>query len=124
MRWEAGPGGKALAAVTAQMGYAMQDAGIKMYPPMKAACVTIDADVRKAQAGPPIPDAAMQQLYSSVLAGVYSAASNCQRAISVRQDSDESVQIHLNKALLAMTRAQFAAESARLYNATARIRMP
>jgi hypothetical protein len=123
-RWEAGPGGKALAAVTAQMGYAMQDAGTKLYLPMKVACISLASDIRTAQAGPPIPDAAMQRLYGTVLAGLSRTASNCQRAISSRPDGDETVRIHLNNALLTRTRLEFAAESARLYTATARIRMP
>src|SRR5690242_3598871 len=48
-RWEAGPGGQSLEQVTAQMGYALQDAGIELYPSMKQACTSLAADIQAAR---------------------------------------------------------------------------
>ena len=123
LRWEAGPGGKALAAVTAQMGYAMQAAGTKLYPTMKVACTQLVSDIKTALAGPAIPDAAMQRVYGRALAGLSRAAASCQRAISVTGDAEDTA-IHVRNTLLNLSRAEFAAGSKMLYNATADIRMP
>src|SRR5215471_2453819 len=81
-RWWEGPGGSALALVEKQLGIAMQAAGIKNYPVMKLTCVSLLSEIRTAQAAPPIPDRAMQRLYAGALAGLSSAAADCQKAIS------------------------------------------
>ena len=123
LRWEAGPGGKALAAVTAQMGDAMQAAGTKLYPAMKLTCTQLVSDLKTARAGPAIPDAAMQRSYGRALAGLSRAAANCQQAISVTGDGEDTA-IHVHNTLLNLSRAEFAAGSKMLYNATADIHMP
>jgi len=123
LRWEAGPGGKALAAVTAQMGYAMQAAGTKLYPAMRLSCAQLAAEIQAARATPPIPDAAMQLTYGRALAGLSRAVAECQRALTVTgkgEDTDTDV----DNTLLSLTRAEFAAGSKLLYRATADIRMP
>jgi hypothetical protein len=121
-RWEAGPGGTALAAVTAQMGYALQAAGAKLYPVMEQACARLASGIQTAQAGPPIPDAAMQRMYGRALARLSHGAANCRNAISIRQAGDETSEIHVHEALLARSRMELAAGSKTLYNATAEIR--
>jgi hypothetical protein len=121
-RWEAGPGGKALGQVTAQMGYALQTAGAGLYPSMKQACANLASDIQAAQAGPPIPDAAMQRLYGQALARLSLGAANCRSAISVSID-DESTDIHVNKALLQQSRTEMGAGSRALYKATAEVRV-
>lgn len=119
LRWEAGAGGKALAAVQEQMGYAMQAVGLKLYAPARAACMSLASDVSTARAGPPIPDNAMQRLYAKALAGISRATADCRAAIWIR--GDESVQAHVNEALLNQSRAEFAAMSKTLYQATGEI---
>lgn len=119
-RWRAGPGGAALATVETQMGNAMQAAGLKMYVPMRMACGSLASGIAAAQAGPPIPYEAMQQLYARVLAGVSRAAADCQAAISTHGDG-EDVNAHLNRGLLYQSREEFAAISGKLYRATAEI---
>jgi len=121
-RWEAGPGGKALAAVTAQMGYALQAAGTGVYPSMKQACTSLASAVRTAQAGPPIPDAVMQRTYGVALAKLSQGAGNCQSAISVSVD-DESTNVHVHKALVEQSRMELATGSKTLYKATAEVRV-
>jgi hypothetical protein len=120
LRWDAGPGGQALAAVGEQMGTAMQSAGLKQYAPMKLACTQLASDISTAQAGPPIPDAAMQRLYAKTLAGLSHAAADCRTSISIHADGEDT-QIHVNKRLLSRSRVEFAAASAKLYRATGEI---
>lgn len=121
-RWNTGPGGVALRAVTAQLGNAMQAAGVKLYPEARKACATLGSSVRTALAAPPIPYAAMQQLYGQVLAGLSGAATECLNAISMHPTGDEDMTIDLNKVVLNRSLAEFAAESNALYEATAEIR--
>jgi len=121
-RWDTGPGGAALRAVTAQLGNTMQAAGVKLYPEVKQACVALALSVQTALAAPPIPYAAMQQAYGEVLAGLSGAATECRNAISLRPEGDEDLAVNLNKVLLNHSRAVFAAESEALYEATAEIR--
>jgi hypothetical protein len=123
LRWEAGPGGKALATVTAQMGYAMQDAGTKIYPAMRLACTLLRSDIKTARAAPAIPDPAMQQMYRRALAGISLAVASCRHAIWVTGDGEDTA-FHLRNTLWNLSRTQFAAGSKVLYNATADIRVP
>jgi hypothetical protein len=120
LRWRAGPGGKALTAVEQQMGTAMQAAGIKSYAPMKTACASLASEIGTAQAAPAIPYGAMQSLYAKALAGLSNAAADCRSAIS-EHPGDETVDIHVNQALLSQSRLEFAAMSKKLYRATAQI---
>ncbi len=75
-RWKAGPGGAALSAVTQQLGAAAQSAGLRLYPQMKLACVSLDASIQAARAAPPIPDVLMQNLYGKALAELSGAAAD------------------------------------------------
>ena len=120
-RWKTGPGGKAMATVTAQMGYALQGYAVKVYAPMKLACVNLSADIRVARAAPPIPDIAMQRMYSKALTRLSGAAASCRHAISI-ESGEETVDAHLNAALLKRSLAGLAAGSKVLYSATAEIR--
>ncbi|HEY1343744.1 MAG TPA: hypothetical protein VGF54_02005 [Streptosporangiaceae bacterium] len=120
LHWKAGPGGTTLNAVEQHMGSAMQAAGVKLYASMKLACASLASDVGTAQAGPPIPYAAMQRLYATALTGLSGAAANCRSAIS-EHPSDETTAVHVNQALLDQARLEFAAMSKKLYRATAQI---
>jgi len=120
LRWEAGPGGKTLAAIREQMGTAMQSAGLKMYAAMRLACVQLASDISTAQAGPPIPDIAMQRLYAKTLAGLSRAAADCRTAISIHENGEDT-RAHVNGPLLNRSRVEFAAASTKLYRATGEI---
>jgi hypothetical protein len=121
LHWKAGPGGKALATVEGQMGSAMQAAGLKLYNPMKTTCAELASDIGTAQAGPPIPYPAMQQLYTKALGRLSTAAADCRSAISVSPQGDENTSIHVDNALLSQSRLEFAAASKVLYRAIAQI---
>lgn len=120
-RWEAGPGGKTLAAVTAQMGYALQAGGARLYFQMKHACASLASDIQTAQAGPAIPDAAMQRMYGKALAKLSQAAATCRSAISLAA-GDESLETHVHAALLKRSQTELAAGSKFLYQGTAEVR--
>jgi hypothetical protein len=120
-RWAKGPGGAALAAVTAQLGDSMQAANLKLYVQMRQSCVTLAANVAAARAAPAIPAAAMQRLYARTLTGIGRTAADCRGSITVKP-GDETTETHLNHPLLRRARAEFAVVSARLYRATAEIR--
>jgi hypothetical protein len=120
-RWKVGPGGAALSAVTQQMDAAAQSAGLRVYVQMKLACIGLDASIRRAQAAPPIPDAAMQHLYGRALARLYRAAGYCQQAISEKQEDVEDMAIHVDETLLNRSRSEFAVAFEKLYDATAAI---
>lgn len=119
--WKAGPRGAALSAVTQQMGTAEQSAGLRTYPQMRLACISLDASIRHARAAPPIPDVGMQRLYGKALAELSRAAVDCQDAISEKLEVVEDIAIRVNKTLLNRTRSEFAAGFEKLYQATAAI---
>jgi hypothetical protein len=121
VHWRTGPGEAALSAVTQQMGYAMQAGGVNLYFSMREACVRLASDIQTAQAGPPIPDAAMQRLYAKALTGLSRAAADCRHAITTDPSGDETLDIHLNKAQMSRAQAGFTTASKRIYNATAAI---
>ena len=117
-RWAAGAGGTALANVETEMGTALQSASLKMYLPMRQACLTLASDISTARTGPPVPDGAIQQLYLRALAGLSRAAAHCQAAIRV-EAGDETLDAHVNQPLLTRTRLEMAAMSEKLYRSTA-----
>jgi hypothetical protein len=99
----------------------MQAAAVKLYPSMRLSCAKLASDIRTAQAAPPIPDAAMQRLYTKALAGLSSAAADCRHAISADPSGDETLDVHLNKTQMSRAQAGFTTASKRIYNATAAI---
>jgi hypothetical protein len=103
------------------MGTAMQDAGLKSYAAMRAACVSLASDVSSARNAPPIPDEATQQLYARALTGLADAAAECRAAISLGANGGESVEIHVNRVRLNLARVKFAAISKKLYLVTRQI---
>jgi hypothetical protein len=109
-----------LTTVESQMGSAMQAAGLKLYSPMRLACVNLASGIRAAQTGPPIPYDIMQRLYARTLAGLSRAAADCHTAISIGGDG-EDLAAHVNGLTLNQARAEFAAMSKKLYTATAEI---
>ena len=122
VHWAAGRGGVAWSAVTTQLGDVTQTAGARLYSQLRLECASLASSAQAALEAPPIPDEAMQRMYTKVLAALSATATGCRNAISVRPEGDEGQQIYLNKALLNRSLAQFATESRELYTATAEIR--
>jgi hypothetical protein len=119
--WQAGPGGKDLTAVSAQMGTALQAAGIKQYTTMRYACTQLASSVAAAEAGPAIPDAAMQQLYAKALAELAKGAEDCRTAISVKPSGDETVQTLVDTTMLHQATSELSAAATDIFRSTAEI---
>jgi hypothetical protein len=122
LHWASGPGGAAWSAVTAELGGVTQSAGARLYAELRLECANLGSSVRTAQGAPPIPDHAMQRGYAKALAALSVTVADCRSAVSVRPEGDEGQQIHLDRALMKRTAAQFVAESKDLYTTTAEIR--
>jgi hypothetical protein len=119
--WQFGRGGTRLAAVSSLFGTALQNKALKQYPLMKQTCIQLARSVPTAQAGPPIPVAAMQTLYVQALTELAKGAADCQAAITVTPNGDESLQIHINAALLNQSVSELAAGSRDIFRSTAEI---
>jgi hypothetical protein len=122
--WSDGRGGAALQSVSSGAGDVAQASGLKQYVEMKAACSQLAASVSAAQAAPPIPDAAMQEVYQEALGQLGSAASACQAAISEQPDGDEYVATTENKSALKAAEAALGTAARELFVATGGIGSP
>lgn len=119
--WQAGLGGKDLAVVSRDFGDALQAAGIRQYTLMKNACIQLAGSVTTAQAGPQIPDAAMQNLYAKALADLAKGAADCRMAITSKPSGDETVETHVNGTLLRMSLSELGAGARNVFRSTAEI---
>jgi hypothetical protein len=117
--WNNGRGGKALVAVSSELGTAMQSGGVMMFSTMRTACDQLFVAVRAARAGPPIPNGALQKTYSAALTQLARAAAGCHAAISKRPAGDEIVDIRVNQGLLHSAQAGLSAGIKDLYRITA-----
>jgi hypothetical protein len=120
--WDAGRGGAELTVVSTQLGAVTQTGAVREYVQMKAACSTLAAGVKAAQADPPIPDAAMQALYAKALASLATGSAECLSGISEEPDGDELVLTHENQAMLNQSASALTVGATELYRATAEIK--
>jgi hypothetical protein len=119
--WQAGVGGKDLAAVSGWFGDALQARGIRQYAVMRSACAQLAGSAATAEAGPKIPDPAMQTLYARALAELAKGAADCGTAIILKPSGDETVDIRVNTALLKVSVSELAAGARDIFRATAEI---
>ena len=119
--WQSSRGGKDLAAVSTQFGDTLQMAGIRQYSEMEHTCIRLAGSVATAEAGPQIPDAAMQTLYATALAELAKGAGDCRAAISSKPNGDESVDTHVDATLLHLSISELAAGARDIFRATAEI---
>ena len=119
--WQSGRGGKDLAAVSAQFGDALQMAGIRQYSEMERTCIRLAGSVATAEAGPQIPDAAMQTLYAKALAELAKGAADCRAAITSKPNGAESVETHVDATLLHLSISELAAGARDIFRSTAEI---
>jgi hypothetical protein len=118
--WQAGPGGKDLAAVTRLFGDALQAGGVRQYVQMRSACVQLTDSVSTAEAGPQIPVAAMQMLYGKALAELAKGASDCQAAITVNSGNEE-LGTKVNATMRQQAASELAAGAEDIFRSTAEI---
>ena len=118
--WQSGPGGTRLAAVTRLFGDALQAGGIRQYVEMRYLCTQLGHSASTAEAGPPIPVAAMQTVYGQALAELAKVAGDCQAAISVRSDGEDQ-QAVVNATLFGQSKSELAAGARDIFRSTAEI---
>jgi hypothetical protein len=88
---------------------------------MKNACGQLVGGVAAAQAGPPIPVHAMQNLYAKALVDLAKGATDCRAAISITPDGDETVKTDVNATILHQSTSELAAGTDGIFRATAEI---
>jgi hypothetical protein len=121
LNWQAGAGGEDLAAVSHWFGDALQAGGIRQYSAMRYACAELGASVATAEAGPKIPDLAMQTLYARALAELARGAANCRMAIILKPSGDETLDTRVNTTLLKLSVSELATGAKDIFRATAEI---
>jgi hypothetical protein len=121
INWQSGSGGQHLTAVSSGLGDALQAAGVRQYAPMKRACAQLAGSVATAEAGPQIPDAAMQMLYARALAELAKGAADCQMAIPSTSSGGESVAAHVDPTLLHQSVSELSAGATDVFRSTAEI---
>jgi len=119
--WQSGSGGRELTAVSARLGAALQAGGIKQYTSMRSACTQLAGSVTAAEAGPRIPDTAMQNLYTKALSDLAKGAADCRTAISVKATGDETTQANVDTATLHQASAELSAGATDIFRSTAEI---
>jgi hypothetical protein len=120
-KWDAGPGGAALAQVSADLGGALQASGVKQFGPMKQACASLAAAVARAQTGRPIPNANIQKSYGQALTQLARAAAKCGAGISLYPTEDQGLQARENPTILHRAESELTAGAEDLDQATADI---
>jgi len=119
--WNSGPGGAALAAISAHVDTALMAHGPGRFVRMKQACVSLAADVATASVQPPIPDTALEIHYRQALTYFAAGAADCRAAISSRLEGDEDNVTKANPSLLAKAISELDAGVRDLYPATDKI---
>jgi hypothetical protein len=121
VNWQAGAGGKDLAAVTRSFGDALQAGGTRQYSAMRYACAELAGSVATAEAGPKIPDPAMQVLYARALSELAKGAADCRMAITLKPSGDETLDTRVNTTLLKLSVSELATGAKDIFRATAEI---
>jgi hypothetical protein len=121
INWQAGPGGKDLAAVSRWFGDALQAGGIRQYSMMRYACAQLAGSAATAEAGPKIPDPAMQALYARALAELAKGAADCRMAIILKPSGDETLDMRVNTTVLKLSVSELATGARDIFRATAEI---
>ncbi len=119
--WNNGPGGAALAALSAHVSTALMAHGPGRFVRMKQACVSLAADVATASAQPPIPDTVLESRYRQALTSFAAGAADCRAAISASPEGDEDNVITTNLALLDKAISELDAGVRALHQATGKI---
>ena len=79
------------------------------------------SSVATAQAGPQIPDTAMQKLYAKALTELAKGAADCRTAISLKSSGDETVQAHVDTTMLHQATSELSAGATDVFRSTAEI---
>jgi hypothetical protein len=119
--WGAGRGGAALKTVSGQVGVVLQATGLRQYGIARSACIKLATGVAAAQIAPPIPDAAMRQLYQKALTDLRQGAVGCRTAISQRPSGAAYFKKQHDAEVLRQSTSVLSAGANELYRATGEI---
>jgi hypothetical protein len=120
--WGAGSGGVALKTVSGQVGVVLQATGLRQYGAARSACIKLATGVAAAQTAPPIPEAAMQQLYQKALTDLGQGAARCRTAISQRPSGAVYFKKQHDVEVLRQSTSALSAGADELYRATGEIK--
>ena len=90
---------------------------------MRYACTQLGSSVATAAAGPQIPDAAMQRLYTKALTELAKGAADCRAAISVKPSGDETNETNVDTTKLHQSTSELSAGATDIFRATAQIQI-
>jgi hypothetical protein len=121
--WHSGAGGRELTAVSSWLGQALQATGVKQYSSAKYSCTQLASNVVTAQAGPAIPDSAMQALYSKALTELAKGAAGCRSAISSKPSGDETASTSVDTAMFHQALSELSVGATDIFRATAEIQI-
>lgn len=116
--WNSGQAGAALARVTSQAGAVLMAHGSGQYTQMLQACEALSGAVKTAEALPPVPDAAMQNIYSKSLAAFKAGIVKCEAGITQHPEGVEDTVTHVNPSDIQQAVKQFGTGMTDLYIAT------
>jgi hypothetical protein len=120
--WNVGKGGAALVQVTEDSGNVLMAYGSGEYAETLQACTALAGAMKKAEALPPIPDAAMQKLYVKSLDDFKSGITDCAVAIKQHPEGVEDVVTDVNHPELNKALSLFSVGTKDLYVATESLR--
>ena len=120
--WNAGRGGAALRAVSAQLGTVLMMHAAEHVPEMRQACQALNAAATAALAATPIPDVTMQLWYKRALDDIGAGAADCRAAISSKLHGDEDLVVHQDAALMSRAMSELTTGARELYKATAYVK--
>jgi hypothetical protein len=115
-------GGKALAHVTTQSENVLAARTASNYPQMLGYCTALATAVQDAENAPPIPDAAMQQMYTQSLNALKQGASDCMAGITEHHADLEEPDITVNHATVDRAMSELGTGVNDLYVATSALR--
>jgi hypothetical protein len=119
--WSAA-GGKALAHVSTQSENVLAARAARNYPQMLRYCTALATAVQDAQNAPPIPDAAMQQMYTQSLSALKQGATDCMAGIAVHHEDLEEPDVNVNHATVDRAMSELGTGVNDLYVATSALR--
>ena len=120
--WSAA-GGKALAHVTTQSENVLAARTARNYAQMLRYCTALAAAVQDAENAPPIPDTAMQQMYTQSLNALKQGATDCMAGITEHHEDPEEAEINVNQAEVDRAMSELGVGVNDLYTATSALRM-
>ena len=115
-------GGKALAHVTTQSENVLAARTARNYSQMLGYCTALATAVQDAENAPPIPDTAMQQMYTQSLNALKQGATDCMAGITEHQEGLEEPQINVNHATVDRAMSELGTGVNDLYIATSALR--